>query len=224
MGCGSYATMPYFRLPVGEPCAGKWIGERSHCTSCGHKLRTRDLFPVFNWIWTRGKCAFCGTQISPVYFFIEFFCVVISVAAFLRFGFENMQFYITTLGLGVCLVILTATDFTYKKLPGQVLVVSIMFGLVNRTLINGQIYDMVFSFMIGTLILLAAAELYKKFSGKEPSWKHLQLTATAGIWLPLPQLFIFFITAGIIALLIKRTSLPQAAAITIPLIIFVLNL
>lgn len=47
-----------------------WQG-RSMCPSCGHELATKDLVPVFSWVWLRGKCRYCHKPISAQYPFVE---------------------------------------------------------------------------------------------------------------------------------------------------------
>lgn len=194
MGCGSYATMPYYRLPTGEPCAGRWFGKRSHCTACGHKLRTIDLFPVFNWLLTFGKCHFCGHRISPVYFFIEFSCMLFSALLYLQFGFTDA--YLLTMGMMVCLVILTATDYSYRMMPNAVLLVLLMFGLLHRALLDDTLFHMVQSTALAILIGLAYRDLYKKITGTPiTNYAYLKLIAIAGIWFPYPTFFTFLISA-----------------------------
>ncbi len=198
MGCGSYATMPYYRLPNGIPCAGRWIGERSACPSCGKKLRTRDLFPVFNWLWTKGQCFNCQAVVNPVYFFIEFSCMLLSILLYMRFGFD--QIYIIAFGLAVCLVILAATQYSYQVIPDPVLIVIIMFGLIYRTIHDGQIYDMVQSFALAILAALLFARIYEKLekvgrkTKKIKNYGLLKLFATSGIWFSQAQV-IFYILA-----------------------------
>src|SRR3712207_8803460 len=33
-------------------------------THCGHALATKDLIPVFSYVWLRGKCRYCGVRIQ----------------------------------------------------------------------------------------------------------------------------------------------------------------
>jgi len=182
MGCGSYATMPYYRLPNGEACAGKWVGKKSHCTKCGIQLRTRDLIPILNWIGTRGKCYGCGIKINPVYFFIESSVTLLSVLAYLAFSFE--QYYILILILATALVIASATDFSYRVVPDQVLVVIVMTGFLWRSLHDGQIYDMVQTFVLMVLLGLMFSALYEKKTGSPlASYRYIKIMVAAGIWL-----------------------------------------
>ena len=37
---------------------------RSHCDVCGHTLGVRDLVPVFSYLFSGGKCRYCGAKLS----------------------------------------------------------------------------------------------------------------------------------------------------------------
>lgn len=201
MGCGSYATMPYYRLPKGEPCAGRWIGKRSHCTSCDHKLRTRDLFPVFNWLLTRGKCHFCGAAISPVYFFIELSVTVASVIIYCHHPLD--QWYILLLGMAVCLIIITASDYSYRFVADPVLLALIMFGLLYRALLDGSLYPMVHSFTLAVLVAAALKQGYEHYTGKAlTDYGYLKLLAVSGVWLNIPAFLLLLIYAGVLLLVV----------------------
>lgn len=196
LGVGSYSTMPYYRLPNREPCAGKWIGKKSHCTKCGAQLRTRDLVPVFNWLGTRGKCFSCKTPINPVYFFIELSCTVISIIAWLHFGFENAHFYMFTLGLGACLVIASATDYTYKTIPDPLFVVMALLAFLWQGNDDDQFYDMMYVFTCAVMLALVISKLWPKLSKKPlANYRYLKLIAVAGLWLTLKQFGLFLLAA-----------------------------
>ncbi len=193
---GSYATMPYYRLPRGEPCAGRWIGIRSRCPSCGTQLRTRDLLPVFNWLLTLGKCQFCGVKISPMYFFVEFSVLMCSLLAWWRYGLFDpvlSQYYVLSFGLGVCLVILMATDRdTFHVIPGQVLVVIAMLGMIWRVMQDGMLHPMVQTSVIAGIIALIAGRAWERMTGKEiKNYGHFKLYALAGVWFHFWQLMFF---------------------------------
>ena len=64
---GSFVNVLICRLPEHENIAT----ERSHCMSCGHKLRWYDLVPLFSWLFLRGKCRYCGARISAQYPIVE---------------------------------------------------------------------------------------------------------------------------------------------------------
>ncbi|MDD5376915.1 MAG: prepilin peptidase [Candidatus Gracilibacteria bacterium] len=65
---GSFASVLIWRIRSKE---GGITTGRSHCPKCGHILGALDLFPLFSYIFLRGKCRFCQERISPVYPFLE---------------------------------------------------------------------------------------------------------------------------------------------------------
>lgn len=233
MGCGSYATMPYYRLPNGVPCGGKWTGKRSACPSCGKKLRTRDLFPVLNWLWTRGQCYNCQAMVNPVYFFIEFSCTLISILLFMKFGFDQM--YIIAMGLAVCLIIASATQYSYQVIPDALLVVMIMFGFLYRTILDGQIYDMTYTFALAVICGLVFAHFYEKKEGRKiKNFGLLKLFAVTGIWLSTGQFMFYLVAVLLVSIFViifdrisgRSTTMVYGGVLSAPflLIIFFPNL
>lgn len=219
LGCGSYATMPAHRLPRGEAAGGRWVGPRSKCPSCGTKLRTRDLVPVFNWLLTRGKCQHCGTKVSLNYLFIEASCTVASLFLFWRFGFSDQ--YTLLMGLAVCIVILLSTDWHHKMFPRQVLWAIVIFGVAYRVLKDHELFGMLNCFA-GAALVAFAWHGYKK---KVARLDYLFFIAIAGLWLDELQLLYYFLLAGGFYLVFKGTEnsarlrLSYGACLLLPLFI-----
>ena len=69
VGCciGSFLNVVALRLQKEE----NFIRGHSHCVECLHELRWIDLIPVLSWMWLRGKCRYCGRNISPRYWVVE---------------------------------------------------------------------------------------------------------------------------------------------------------
>ena len=69
VGCciGSFFNVVALRLEKEE----NFIRGHSHCVECLHELSWKDLIPVLSWIWLRGKCRYCGRNISPRYWIVE---------------------------------------------------------------------------------------------------------------------------------------------------------
>jgi len=69
-----------------------FVKGNSHCPHCKHKLVTKDLIPVFSYIFLKGKCRYCKKEISPQYFWSEIATgVVFALIAFLT----NISFFTT---------------------------------------------------------------------------------------------------------------------------------
>ena len=64
---GSFLNVVALRLQREED----FIRGHSHCEACLHKLNWKDLIPVLSWIGLKGKCRYCGRNISPRYWMVE---------------------------------------------------------------------------------------------------------------------------------------------------------
>ncbi|PZP52959.1 MAG: hypothetical protein DI586_11515 [Micavibrio aeruginosavorus] len=84
---GSFSTAIIYRENKNLP----WFqlkGEhaRSICPSCNTELNFQDLFPVFSWISTQGKCRYCRKKIPLFYPLLELICAVSSILLYLWSG------------------------------------------------------------------------------------------------------------------------------------------
>lgn len=223
LGCGSYATMPAYRLPRGEAAGGRWVGPRSKCPSCGTQLRTRDLVPVFNWLLTQGKCHFCGAKVSLNYLFIEASCTAISLLLYWRFGFSDQ--YLLLMGLGTCLVILLSTDWLHAMFPKPILFAIAFLGVMYRVLQDGMLFYMVNSAVMAFLAAFAVKgfiEDKRKQKVKRPDY--LWFVALCGIWLDEPALLLALGGGLALFALIKlsRRNIPYGICFALPLFVLLL--
>lgn len=58
---------------------------RSYCEKCKKQLAWYDLFPVFSWIFLKGKCRYCKTKLSIEYPLVEFLMGVLVALTFGKF-------------------------------------------------------------------------------------------------------------------------------------------
>ncbi len=56
---GSFLNVCIDRLPREQSI----VTPPSHCPACNHKLGIPDLFPVFSYLWLRGRCRYCQAPI-----------------------------------------------------------------------------------------------------------------------------------------------------------------
>lgn len=194
---GSYATLFAYRLPLGESCFGRYFGPKSRCPSCNTTIRTRELIPLINWLFTLGRCKKCQTKIPRTHLFIEASTTVLFVLCYLKFGFSE-NFIIYSL-ISVGCVILLATDFTHRVFPQQILNFILMVGLANRVLQEKNITDAIFSAAIAVIFAVIFYQIfYKKANGlfatQNQSFDYTKFILLAGICLKLP-LFLFYFFA-----------------------------
>ncbi|MFC1892963.1 prepilin peptidase [Chloroflexota bacterium] len=59
LAIGSFLNVCSDRLPGGRSI----VRPPSTCAACNHRLRARDLVPLFSFLWLRGRCRYCRTPI-----------------------------------------------------------------------------------------------------------------------------------------------------------------
>lgn len=111
MCVGSFMNVLIYRIPKGED----FVRSHSHCMSCGHRLAWYDMFPVFSYIFLRGKCRYCGAKLSIQYPLIEAANGVLWGLCFYRYGFSMMG--IVTAGLLSVLVVIAVIDERTMEIP-----------------------------------------------------------------------------------------------------------
>lgn len=72
---GSFYTLAVYRIPKRQDI----LYTHSYCPNCNHKLGILDLFPIFSYIFLRGKCRYCKERIRPRYFILEFLSGILFV-------------------------------------------------------------------------------------------------------------------------------------------------
>lgn len=108
---GSFLNVVILRTPLHQSI----VTEPSHCFSCGHRLAWYDMFPIFSWLFLRGKCRYCGSKISPRYMIIEATTAVLYCLAYLVFGFTwELAFSVVLLAV---LVVLSGIDIDRFEIP-----------------------------------------------------------------------------------------------------------
>lgn len=127
LAVGSFLNVCIDRLPAGQSI----VSLPSHCNSCNQRLKTRDLVPVFSYLWLRGRCRYCGARI-PVRL------PIVELATCLIFAFLTWHY-----GLGLELAI----ALIYAGLFLVIFVIDLEQGLVlNIVVYPAMALAFVFSF------------------------------------------------------------------------------
>lgn len=100
---------------------------RSFCFSCEKNLKFYHLFPLFSFIFLRGKCAYCGAKISPLSPLCELLCGFLFVFAF-KFSANALEFAFLSLYLS-SLLLLSLIDIKLKAVPEILLWANFIFAL-----------------------------------------------------------------------------------------------
>lgn len=114
LALGSFSTVLAWRWPRDESV----VSPRSHCGSCGHTLRVRELVPVLSWVAQRARCRECDEPVHWRYPAIELASGVLAAGAILSFG-PTWNGLAAAL-LGVSLVPVVAIDLEHRLIPDVV--------------------------------------------------------------------------------------------------------
>lgn len=172
MGCffGSFCTLAIHRIPRKEDILIK----HSYCPNCNHKLGFLDLFPVFSYIFLRGKCRYCGTRIRPRYFIIELFSGIafLLIGLSIKINIYNFNFiYLLLMFIYFCtLVVVAGIDKENVKIEKSVLIfgfiIEVIYIIYQCTLKNVDVYKYVIC-LLGFAILLILSIISLKKEMKE---------------------------------------------------------
>jgi leader peptidase (prepilin peptidase)/N-methyltransferase len=212
---GSYSTLFAYRLPIGESCFGRYFGPKSRCPSCNTIIRTKELVPIFNWLFTLGRCTTCRVKIPKTYLFIELSTTALFIICYTQFSFSEP--FIIFASICAACVVLVATDYSSKIFPNQALNVILIAGLVNRVLLDNGIIDAIFSAAIGVVFATIFYQLFhKKFNSflqsEKQSLGYAKFIIITAITLSPIMFLLYFLSICLILILliICGKSLKQA--------------
>lgn len=114
---GSFLNVVILRTPLKQSI----VTEPSHCFTCGHRLAWYDMFPIFSYIFLRGKCRYCHTHYSARYMIIEAVTAVSYCLAYLTYAFQWEKWGIWQLVYAAVLfpvlIVLSGVDIDHYEIP-----------------------------------------------------------------------------------------------------------
>ena len=171
---GSFLNVCILRIPEGKSI----VTERSHCMKCGYQLKWYDMFPVFSYLFLRGKCRKCGDKISIQYPIIEAANGFLWMISLYVYGM-SVDMILTSFLLSALLV-LSIIDFRTYEIPFGINVFIGVLGLI-RTIIHHEIwYEFLIGFFSVSTILLLLLVISK---GRAIGGGDVKLMAAAGLFL-----------------------------------------
>jgi prepilin signal peptidase PulO-like enzyme (type II secretory pathway) len=129
---GSFLNLVSDRLPKG----GKIISGRSKCEFCNKPLGAKNLFPVFSFLFQKGKCSFCKKKLTYYYPLSEILSgLLFIIAAYMSRFFQVPSFvtFITFLFFAIVFsfyLIIFLTDLKECIIPDKVVYPAIGFTLL----------------------------------------------------------------------------------------------
>jgi leader peptidase (prepilin peptidase) / N-methyltransferase len=161
LAVGSFLNVCIHRLPRGLSV----VSPGSRCPACESPVRWSHNFPVVSYFWLRGRCASCGSHISPVYPLVEVITAALFVAHYWQIGWQPML--VPRVILACALVVLCVVDLEHRILPNVITIPGTALGwLFSLTLPPGPLASGL-GILVGGGILLLTAEAYYRVRGEE---------------------------------------------------------
>ncbi|MFA6190365.1 MAG: prepilin peptidase [Candidatus Staskawiczbacteria bacterium] len=218
LNCVIYRTELQEDMPENSPERKKvsFLRGNSFCPHCKHQLSWKDLFPVFSFLFLKGKCRYCKAKISIQYPLVELATALIlllifnfqfsiynqfSISQFLNLAF---LFYIAS-----ALIVIFVYDLKHYIIPDKVLIPAIIITFIYNILAivlkyqNISFINYLLAVAIGAGLFLAIFLISK---GKAMGFGDVKLAILMGLLLGLPNvlvaLFLAFFFGAIIGLIL----------------------
>ena len=154
---GSFLNVCIYRIPREESISFP----PSHCTSCGYRLKVKDLIPVLSYIFLRGRCRQCKEHISIQYPLIELTNALLYICVYLKFGLsiDTIKYIIFVSLLLVIAVIDFKTTEVWTSTTLFGLAVGILFIIIHWITSRKFPVDNIIGGAIGFLVIWLIVKL-----------------------------------------------------------------
>ena len=207
---GSFVNVVVYRLPImmerewREQCKAlaeepvtdisderyDLVVPRSRCPACGHQITALQNIPVISYLTLGGRCANCGTPISPRYPIVEFVSGLLAAFVAFHFGFgaEGLMAIVLTLTL----VPITMIDIDHQLIPDSIvlplmwvgLIMSLFHPLDGATTLFLSPRDAILGAVAGYMSFWTVYQVFRLLTGKEGmGYGDFKLLAALGAWL-----------------------------------------
>ncbi|MEI8269781.1 MAG: prepilin peptidase [bacterium] len=207
------------------------FGGRSGCMTCGKKLSWYELFPVFSFLFLKGRCKGCKTRISIQYPLVELVTGIIFAGLFLRFQdtffFDTVGFTISYSYYAVIfslLLVIAVYDLKHKIIPDALALTLGILSFIGLFFFTNFSYyphfPTIIEFLSGILIALPFALMWLFSRGKWMGLGDAKLAISfgwlLGISVALSGLVVAFWSGAIVGLALIALSKKHGMKSEIP--------
>ncbi len=210
----SFLNVVADRLPKG----GSLVSPPSHCPVCKHRIASRDLVPIFSFLWLKGRCRYCSTAIPLRSFVVEVLTGLLFAFLYWRFG---LSYELLIMVIYCCLfIVLAIIDSEHGILPNRIVYAGMIIALIITAL--GTLFSVEPSFTVnaiprihhlwvvnaaiggaaGFLILFIIALISRGGMG----WGDVKLTGFIGLAAGFPLVFVAIflavVSGGLVAVIL----------------------
>ena len=196
---GSFLNVLIDRLSNDESILG-----RSHCDKCKKQLKSKDLIPVFSYIFLKGKCRFCKKKINARYPVVELLTGTLFLSYFIFIPQVTVVSQVLELALISALIVIFFADLKYQIIPDQMLILIGILAILmliqnnpNVTLLMKRLFDSI-------LVSLPIFLIYFFSKGRAMGFGDVKLSFVIGLffglWKGLTIFYIAFVLGALVSL------------------------
>lgn len=191
----SYLVLFVSRFGISQSIVG-----RSHCDSCGRKLRIIDVIPIVGYFINFGHCKNCGAKIPLIYPIFE----LIGGLVFMLIHSTHQYDYLVKIEISFIFLVLfteSYSDIVKRIVIDRVWLIGFV-ALLVTSIIRGSVLNHLFSSAVMFLGLLTLSYLMDKLSKKDSlGGGDIKLYLFIGMVLELPLAFLSLFFASVFGLL-----------------------
>ncbi len=191
---GSFLNVCIYRIPKKESI----VTVSSHCMTCNHRLTWYDLFPLFSFLFLKGRCRYCGIKLSLQYPAVEFLNGILYIIVFWVNGM-NVESGLYCL-LVSALLVLSVIDYQTMEIPVSVNAVILGIGILHMVLDMDHWMRYVIGFFAASLFLLLCLIVTR---GRGIGGGDIKLMAVAGLCLGWDNILLALVFGCIIGSVIQ---------------------
>jgi leader peptidase (prepilin peptidase) / N-methyltransferase len=178
LALGSYAVTTGLRLAM----PGTAHGVRSRCDTCGETLDFASTVPVASYVWLRGACSHCGSQIDPIHLGGEVAGALVLLSAPWE---QSIQRALIISAIGLLLIAAAASDLKSLRLPDPV-TLSVATGSLLLAVLAGPeqlLKGVCAAGLVGLSLWIVRALSRRAASSHGLGFGDVKLAAALALWL-----------------------------------------
>ena len=194
---GSFITCMSYRLPREEDLVRK----PSYCPNCDAVLAVRDLFPLFSWLASRGKCRHCNAAVSLRYPLTELSTAALFLLVYMQFGL-TLQTAILCL-MVVALMVMVVVDLEHFIMPDSTQVALLILAVCYHYVCGTPGDELVIATGLMAAFGLTLHFGYSALRGRTMlGYGDVKFFTIAGVWLGLWPIVSFLLLAGVLGVVL----------------------
>ncbi|MFA5052309.1 MAG: prepilin peptidase [Patescibacteria group bacterium] len=184
---GSFLNAVIYRLHAGV----SFMHGRSYCPHCKHNLASKDLVPLFSFLFLRGRCRYCQKPISWQYPLVELMTAAGFIAVLWKF---DVSATLLVYCLYTCLLmIIFVFDLRYYLILDRVSIPAVIIaGVLSAIVLHISVASLFIGAVIGGGFFLIQFLVSR---GKWIGGGDIRLGVLMGVMLGWPQILVALVIA-----------------------------